>query len=182
MNNLSENQKNALVAYVEGFNCGFQHFKSNIAYFCGVFIMKKWTFQRIVLATSMALAVCHASNVFSHQLNNSLTAADAVDHFLVTCGEAGNHHLFVQIDDLRVVDGRQFNALVIKDKAVSSITNPDGKSSPVIRVEGGMGVYQVYVSQTAGGDKAANYQLMFHCEDIDNAHFETSVFTKIDQP
>ncbi|MBY0474866.1 MAG: hypothetical protein K2Q13_07390 [Nitrosomonas sp.] len=77
---------------------------------------------------------------------------------------------------------RQFNLLVAKDKVASSATNPDGESGPAIRLVGGVGVYHVYVNQTVGGDKAANYQLIFHCEDVDNAHFETSVFTKIDQP
>ncbi len=144
--------------------------------------MRKQSSRKIVLFVGICMIICQAGVALSHQLINSLTAADAVDHFLVTCGEAGNHHLFVQVDDLRVVDGRQFNVLVFKDKVVSSTTNSDGKSSRVIRVEGGAGVYHVYVSQTASGEKAANYQLMFHCEDIDNAHFDTSVFTKIDQP
>lgn len=128
------------------------------------------------------MAVCHAHGVSSHQLNNSLTSASAADHFLVTCGEADNHHLYVQIDDLKVVDGRQFNVLVVKDKEISSTTNADGKSSPALRVAGGSGAYQVYVSQTAADDKAANYQLVFHCEDAGNVHFDTSVYTKIDQP
>ncbi|MDP1614817.1 MAG: hypothetical protein Q8L68_03385 [Methylococcales bacterium] len=144
--------------------------------------MKKKSLKKAAALIGIAMAICQAGVVSSHQLINSLTAADAVDHFLVTCSEADNHHLFVQIDDLRVVDNRQFNLLVAKDKVASGNTNPDGKSGPVIRLAGGAGVYHVYVSQTAGGDKAANYQLIFHCEDIDNAHFETSVFTKIDQP
>ncbi len=145
--------------------------------------MKKQSSSRkIALFAGICIATGQVGVALSHQLTNSLTAADAVDHFLVTCGEAGNHHLFVQVDDLKVVDGRQFNVLVLKDQVVSSATNLDGKSSRVIRVEGGTGVYQVYVSQTASGEKAANYQLMFHCEDIDNAHFDTSVFTKIDHP
>lgn len=137
---------------------------------------------KMIFFTAALAAICHATVASSHQLNNSLTAANAADHFLVTCGEADNHHLYVQIDDLKVVDGRQFNVLVVKDKVISSITNADGKSSSAIRVAGGMGIYQVYVSQTAAGDKAANYQLVFHCEDAENVHFDTSVYTKIDQP
>lgn len=135
-----------------------------------------------VILTAGLVAICQAYVASSHQLNNSLTAANATDHFLVTCGETDNHHLFVQINDLKVVDGRQFNVIVVKDKALSSITNVDGKSSPGIRVAGGTGVYQVYVSQTATDDKVANYQLIFHCEDAGNMHFDTSVYTKIDQP
>ncbi len=144
--------------------------------------MKKQSLKKAAVLIGIVMAICQAGVVLSHQLINSLTAVDAVDHFLVTCSEADNHHLYAQIDDLRVVDNRQFNLLVAKDKVASSATNSDGESSPVIRLAGGVGVYHVYVSQIVGGDKAANYQLIFHCEDVDNAHFETSVLTKIDQP
>lgn len=144
--------------------------------------MKYRSATKTIILTAAIVAICHANMASSHQLNNSLTAANAADHFLVTCGEAENHHLFVQIDDLKVVDGRQFNVLVVKDQVISSTTNADGKSSQAIRVAGGTGVYQVYVSQTATNDKAANYQLVFHCEDAGNVHFDTSVYTKIDQP
>lgn len=144
--------------------------------------MKKELLKRTSIFIGIMIAICQAGNALSHQLINSLTAASAADHFLVTCGEKENHHLYVQIDDLKVIDGRQFSVMVAKDKVIASTTNSDGKASPVIRVEGGAGVYHLYVSQTTSGEKAANYQLLFHCEDIDNAHFETSVFTKIDQP
>jgi len=145
-------------------------------------IMNKNLKGKAVYMIAVSLLVIQSNTVFSHQLINSLTAAHAVDLHLVTCAETDNHHLYVQIDDLKVIDTRQFNVLVVKDKVISSTTNPDGKSSSVIRVLGGAGVYQAYISQTAGGEKAANYQLVFHCEDIDNTHFETSSFLKIDQP
>lgn len=144
--------------------------------------MRKASFRKNAILTGIIIATCQAGIASSHQLNNSLTAANAVDHFLVTCSEEENDHLYVQIDDLKVIDNRQFNVLVVKDKVVSSITNSDGKSSSVIRVKGGMGIYKLYVSQTEGGEKAANYQLIFHCEDSDNFHLDTSVLTKIDQP
>jgi len=144
--------------------------------------MNQRSTRKIGIFTAAFMAIYQTHGASAHQLNNSLTTASAADHFLVTCGEADNHHLYVQIDDLKVVDGRQFNVLVVKDKVISGITNPDGKSSPVLRVAGGNGVYQVYVSQTAANDKAANYQLVFHCEDAGNVHFDTSVYTKIDQP
>ncbi len=144
--------------------------------------MNKNLQSRVVYIAVISAMVLQPNAVLSHQLINSLTSVHAVDHHLVTCAEAGNHHLYVQIDDLKVVDDRQFNVLVVKDKVISNTTNPDGKSSPSIRVPGGMGVYQAYVSQTAGAEKAANYQLIFHCEDEDNMHFETSSFIKIDQP
>ena len=144
--------------------------------------MNKNLKNKMICMAVISLSIVQSSAVFSHQLINSLTAAHAVDLHLVTCAETDNHHLYVQIDDLKVVDARQFNILVVKDKTISSTTNPDGKSSPSIRVPGGAGVYQTFISQTAGGEKAANYQLVFHCEDIDNTHFETSSFLKIDQP
>lgn len=124
----------------------------------------------------------HALPVFSHITTDSLTAAEAVDHFLVTCEEQDNHHLYLQISDLGVVDDRQFNVLAIKGKIAVSVTNPDGKTSRAIRVPGGQGVFHLYVSQTAGGDKAANYQLTYHCEDSDNTHLETSVVIQMNQP
>ncbi|HND35666.1 MAG TPA: hypothetical protein PKZ49_03545 [Nitrosomonas sp.] len=144
--------------------------------------MKQSSLKKAAIFISTFILIGQVNIASSHQLNNSLTAADAVDHFLVTCGERGNHHLFVQIDDLSVVDSRQFNVLVAKDKVISSATNEDGKSSAVLRVAGGTGTYHVYVSQTRGGEKAANYQLLYHCEDVDNDHLETSIFTKINQP
>jgi len=144
--------------------------------------MKKKLLTKAAIFIGIIVSICPVGNALSHQLINSLTAASAADLFLVTCGEKENHHLYVQIDDLKVIDGRQFNVMVTKDKVIASTTNSDGKASPVIRVQGGAGVYHLYVSQTANGKKAANYQLLFHCEDIDNAHFETSAFTKIDQP
>ncbi|MBY0474424.1 MAG: hypothetical protein K2Q13_05075 [Nitrosomonas sp.] len=69
--------------------------------------MKKQSLKKASVLIGIVVAICQAGVVLSHQLINSLTAADAVDHFLVTCSEADNHHLFVQIDDLRVVDNRQ---------------------------------------------------------------------------
>ena len=144
--------------------------------------MKQRPIIKMAILAAAFMTLCQTHGALAHQLNNSLTAANAADHFLVSCAETDNHHLYVQIDDLKVVDGRQFNVLVVKDKVLSGITNADGKSSPAIRVAGGTGVYQVYVSETAAGEKAANYQLIFHCEDAGNVHFDTSVYTKIDQP
>lgn len=144
--------------------------------------MKKPSPKKVTIFSGILIAICYASIASSHQLINSLTALHAVDYFLITCGEAGSHHLFVQIDDLKVVDDRQFNVVVVKDKVAFSAMNPDGKTSPVLRVGGGVGGYHVYVSQSMSGEKAANYQLIFHCEDIDNMHSDTSVVTKIDQP
>lgn len=144
--------------------------------------MNKNLQRRVACIAVVSIIAFQANNVLSHQLINSLTAAHAVDHFVITCAEAENHHLYVQIDDLKVVDDRQFNVLIVKDKTIFSTTNPDGKSSPVVRVLGGAGVYQAYVSQTFGGEIAANYKHVFHCEDVDNIHLDTSSFIKIDQP
>jgi len=128
------------------------------------------------------MAAGYAQSVFSHTTNNSLTAAEAVDHFLVTCEEQDNHHLYLQISDLGVVDGRQFNVLAIKGKTIVSVTNPDGKTSRAVRVPGNQGVFHLYVSQTDGGEKAANYQLIYHCEDDGNTHLDTSTMIQMDQP
>ncbi len=143
--------------------------------------MQKLILKKMLLVTGV-LCVWQAGVVSSHELTDSLTAADAVDYFVASCGEADNHHLYVQINDMKVVDGRQFNALVIKGQEIASTTNPDGQTSPVIKVAGGAGAYHLYVSQTAGGAKAANYRLTFHCEDSSNVHLETDSTTQKNQP
>ncbi len=143
--------------------------------------MKKNNLKIIIMIAGFAIW-WHAQPGFSHMTTNSLTAADAVDYFLVTCEETDNDHLYLQIGDLGVEDGRQFNVLAIKGRAIVSVTNPDGKTSKAVRVPGNKGVFHLYVSQTAGGDKAANYQLTYHCEDGDHVHLDTSTTTQMDQP
>lgn len=143
--------------------------------------MRKITFKKSLLITGV-LCAWQVGIVSSHELTDRLTNTDAVDYFIASCGEADNHHLYVQINDMKVVDGRQFSALVIKGKEIASTTNPDGQTSPAIKVAGGPGAYHLYVSQTAGGAKAANYRLTFHCEDSSNIHLETDSMIMGNQP
>ena len=71
--------------------------------------MNKNLQRRVACIAVVSIIAFQANNVLSHQLINSLTSAHAVDHFVITCAEAESHHLYVLIDDRKVVDDRQFN-------------------------------------------------------------------------
>ena len=55
--------------------------------------MKEKSLTKAAIFIGISVSICPVGNALSHQLINSLTAASAADHFLVTCGEKENHHL-----------------------------------------------------------------------------------------
>jgi hypothetical protein len=144
--------------------------------------MKKSTMKKMLFTSAILIAAGQAGVAAAHDRNDFLgVAASAVDYVQVSCG-AGTHHLFLAIDDVTVVDGIQMSVLVHKGISAASATAPDGGTSPSITLAGspGNGVYNVFMSKTAGG--SANYHLLFHCQNADSTvHTATTIAVKQDQ-
>ena len=144
--------------------------------------MKKSTMKKMFLISAILIAAGQAGVAAAHDRNDFLgAAASAVDYVQVSCG-TGTHHLLLAIDDQTVVDGIRINVLVHKGNLAASATAPDGGTSPSITLAGspGPGVYNVFMSKTAGG--SAIYHLLFHCQNADSTvHTLTTFAVKQDQ-
>jgi hypothetical protein len=144
--------------------------------------MQKSTMKKMLLTSAILIAAGQAGIAAAHDRNDSLgAAARSVDYVQVTCG-IGTDHLLVAIDDVATVDHIQMSVLVHKGISAASATAPDGGTSPSITLVGlpGNGVYNVFMSKTAGG--SANYHLLFHCQNADGTvHTATTLAVKQDQ-
>lgn len=144
--------------------------------------MKQCIVKKMLFTVAMLVAAGQAAVAAAHDRNDFLgAAASAVDYVQVTCG-IGTHHLLLQIDDVATVDGIQMSVLVHKGNAAASATAPDGGTSPSITLAGspGNGVYNVFLSKTAGG--SPNYHLLFHCQNADSTvHTATTIAVRQDQ-
>lgn len=117
------------------------------------------------VVTAAAALWMAAGAALAHTQNGSLgDAANATDYYQVTCSDDGSgvpKSLIVQ------VTGRSPPATSVlahrgADAVNSSDLNgADAAASPLVYVNGGDGVYNVFVTKAGGG--AANYTLLYHC-------------------
>ncbi len=122
----------------------------------------------------------------AHDKTDSLgSAASAVDYYQVTCSDDGNGaplSLTAQVKDNSPVASPLVSVSVKKGSAATASTDAvDGDTtySPLVYVNGGAGVYDVFVLKSATGTE--NYTLSYHCMTGNNgagAHTGTTIVTK----
>lgn len=115
---------------------------------------------------TVAAALCMAASAaLAHTQNGSLgDAPHSTDYYQVTCSDDGAGmptSLLVQVTN-RSTPAVSVLAHRGADAVNSSDTNgADATPSPLAYVNGGDGVYNVFVSKAGGG--AVNYTLLYHC-------------------
>jgi hypothetical protein len=126
-----------------------------------------------------------AGLVFAHSQTGSLgSAAAATDYYAVTCSDDGNGptgSLIVQVSNVSA--GEPVLAVVAnKGNLATSSSDPanaDGNPGPFAGVNGGDGLYNVFVLKSQSG--VANYILDFHCmtgPDGGGSHTGTEITTR----
>ena len=97
----------------------------------------------------------------------------------VICGP-GTNHLSADVQDLSSPEfGQYINLLLYRGVQAISITDPqsnDGQSSPAIKLQGGPGVYRIFLSKTGASQRA--FELTWHCEAADGNHTETDIVVR----
>jgi len=121
------------------------------------------------LALVALLAAFAPARASAHTLTGTLhTDAGATDYFQIICSDDGSgppQSLFVQVRDdppanaaaLISVQAHRGSLLVNSTDPVEGDTTP----SPGVSVNGGSGVYDVLIDESAAGDEG--YTLTFHC-------------------
>jgi len=111
------------------------------------------------------LLTCLAAPALAHTQDGSLAdPASATDYYQVTCSDDGTGppaSLVIQV--LNRGPGASVLAVAHRGIAATSAADASGDAaaSPLVSVNGGDGVYNVFLSKTASG--ALNYTLTFHC-------------------
>lgn len=97
----------------------------------------------------------------------------------VTCG-AGTHHLTADVQDRSAPEfGQYINLLLYRGVQAIAITDPesgDGQSSPAIKLQGGPGLYRIFLSKTGASPRA--FEITYHCEASDGTHTETDIVVR----
>lgn len=116
------------------------------------------------------LAICLAfvaAPALAHTQDGSLgDAAAATDYYQVTCSDDGSGMPLSVVVGIynRSAQGSPA-ALVVAHRGIAATsaadTGGDTTTSPLVAINGGDGVYNVFVSKAAAG--AVNYTLTFHC-------------------
>jgi hypothetical protein len=122
---------------------------------------------RAVLASTATLLLAMVSAAFAHTQTGSLaTVPEATDYYQVTCSDDGSGEpasLVSQV--MSATPGTAPFVTVVLHKGVVATTSTDTSGgttvSPLVFVNAGGGVYDVFLSKTAAG--AVNYTLTFHC-------------------
>jgi len=109
-----------------------------------------------------------ASIAGAHTQDGALGApADATDYYQVSCSDDGSgvpQSLIVQVDHRG--PGATPAAIVVVHRGASATTAADASgggvgASPLVFVNGGDGVYNVFLSKSGAG--TVNYSLVYHC-------------------
>lgn len=119
-------------------------------------------FPIITVAAALCMA---ASAALAHTQNGSLgDAPHATDYYQVTCSDDGTglpQSLVVQVTHRSAVA-----TSVLAHRAADAVNSTDANGadaapSPLVFVNGGDGVYNVFVTKAGSG--AVNYTLLYHC-------------------
>ncbi|MBK8739962.1 MAG: hypothetical protein IPM02_10640 [Betaproteobacteria bacterium] len=121
------------------------------------------------LAVSCILLLAHpAGFALAHTQNGSLgDAAGATDYYQISCTDDGNGvpaSFVAQVTNRSPVAAQVVSVLVHRGIAAVNSTDTnagDSAGSPVVFVNGGDGVYNVFVIKTGPGGE--NYTITFHC-------------------
>lgn len=142
------------------------------------------TFTQPALVGFFALFL--SASALAHDQTGSLgSAASSVDYYQVTCSDDGNGaplSMTAQVKDTSPVASPLVSVLVRKSNvAIASTDAVDGDTtfSPLVYVNGGSGVYDVFVQKSATGTES--YTLTYHCMTGSNgtgAHTGTTIATK----
>jgi hypothetical protein len=104
----------------------------------------------------------------AHTQDGSLADAPAsTDFYQVTCSDDGSGvpaSMVAQVTNRGPAVASTVSVLVHRGAAATSAadaTGADGNASPSVFVNGGDGVYNVFLTKAGGG--AVNYTLSFHC-------------------
>ena len=113
-----------------------------------------------LLLAATGLALPATADVLTGTLE--VGAAD-MDLFEVTCGDDGNGppaSLVISIEDTAPAAAPLVSAQILKGNAATSTTDPidaDGSTSSPVAIDGGAGLYEVFVDKSAAG--AESYAL-----------------------
>ncbi|MBK7474226.1 MAG: hypothetical protein IPI73_29760 [Betaproteobacteria bacterium] len=124
---------------------------------------------RTTLAASCILLLAHpAGFAVAHTQNGSLgEGAGATDYYQVSCTDDGNGmpaSLAAQVTNKSAASAQDVSVLVHRGVAAINSTDTnagDAVGSPVVFVNGGDGVYNLFVTKTGPGGE--NYTITFHC-------------------
>jgi hypothetical protein len=115
-----------------------------------------------------ALFAAGAGLAGAHTQSGSLGAdAGATDYYQITCTDDGSGvpaSMVLQVLNGPASTAQPVSALAHKDAAAANTTdvqNGDTVASPLVFINGGTGVYDVFVSKPLAG--AVSYTLTFHC-------------------
>jgi hypothetical protein len=123
-------------------------------------------FARAARQTFLLLSI--AGTAFAHTQDGSLgDPAEATDYYQVTCSDDGSGRpasIIAQIQNRGPATISTVSAVVHRGTAATATADSTGgdiNPSPLVFINGGDGVYDVFVSKAAGG--AINYTLTYHC-------------------
>ena len=118
--------------------------------------------------TLLLLVVAGAGEASAHTQDGSLgDAPESTDYYQVTCSDDGSGppaSLVAQVQNRGPAAASTVSAVVHRGIAATSTSDSTGGDisvSPLVYVNGGDGVYNVFVSKAGGG--ALNYTLTYHC-------------------
>jgi hypothetical protein len=123
---------------------------------------------RATVRAMAALLLAASPAALAHTQNGSLGAdPGATDYYPVTCSDDGSGvpaSMIAQVANVTAAGAPAASVLVHKDIVATTSTDPvngDGAASPLVFVNGGVGVYNVFLNKSGAG--ALNYTLSYHC-------------------
>ncbi len=130
--------------------------------------MKREFLAHALGLSCLMLVAAPAGLALAHTENGSLGApAEATDFYQITCTDDGNGvpaSMVAQVINRSAAPAPYVNVVVHRGVAATNTTDAtagDAVASPLVYVNGGDGVYNVFLSKSGPG--AASYTLTFHC-------------------
>jgi hypothetical protein len=129
----------------------------------------KPAFPAYTLALSCCMLMANPANLaLAHTESGSLgVPAEATDFYQVSCTDDGNGvpaSMVAQVINRSAAPAPYVSVVVHRGVAATNTTDAtagDAVASPLVNVNGGDGVYNVFVSKAGPG--AESYTLTFHC-------------------
>ena len=143
--------------------------------------MKISSLKKAFLTASILIATGHTGIALAHSggaiIDPGSNNAHATDLATVTCG-AGTDHLSAQVKDMSgPVPGLLLSLHLYKGNQMKSTTDTvsgDANYSPLIRLNGGPGVYYMSATKTNAGGRL--FDVIWHCMASDDAtHTDTDL-------